>query len=671
LNLLPKTTMSHSLSSFWARFPLITRVMFTAGLAMIVAGSLLLLVSIGKEAEFAGARIEEQLSNEMESLLPAISEWVVLGDYANIEQVLRVKAAHADIQSVVWRNARGKTLSAGSVNEVLRAPNWFAHWTRVTPSQSSHPLLIGGRSYGEVTISMTSVPTQNRLWASFLDQLGILVMALGIDFIGVLFVLKNGLRPLVALTESANQMARGDYIGRIPLQGSPELLSVIVAFNRMADGVASAQGELYAEAERLGVTLSSIGDAVIATDAEGRIEFMNPVAVALTGWTASEAVGRSILQVFVAINETTREEEECPVGQAISEGVIVALADHALLVARDGAERSVAGTSAPMRLADGRILGAVLVFSDQTEERRTRARLALAASVFENSLNGIVIISAQQRIIEINPAFTRITGYCRAEALGQTPNLLFSELHNAGIYAAMWSEINAIGQWHGEILNPHKEGVIQPLELAIVAVKGEDGTAIRYIGVLSDIPQLKAQEMQLRQMAHYDALTGLPNRALLADSLKMALAHAERAGEKLAVCYLDLDGFKPVNDTWGHAMGDRLLEKVARRLRDNVRGGDTVARLGGDEFVLLLTNSCDTKQCEISLSRILQSVAQPYSIEDVELRVSASIGVALYPEDATDPDTLLRHADQALYMAKENGRNRYSLYDSGHSHASQ
>ncbi|MCK9389487.1 MAG: diguanylate cyclase [Sulfuritalea sp.] len=654
------------LSPFWERLPLITRVMLTAGLAMVVAGSLLLFVSTGKEADFAHAQIKEHLEDEMEALLPAISEWAVLGDYANIEQVLRMKATHADIQSVVWTNARGKTLEAGDQDVALRAPGWFLRWIHVSPLQTSRALLIGGRDYGQVTIRMTAVPAQNRLWESFLDHLGILVLALGIDFVGVLFVLRNGLRPLVALTESANQVARGDYVGRVPPQGSPELLSVIAAFNRMADGVAAAQGALHAEAERLAVTLSSIGDAVIATDTEGRVEFMNPVAAALTGWGGAEAEGLSIPEVFVIISETTREKEDCPVGRVVREGAVVGLADHILLVSRDGVERPIAGSSAPIRRADGHITGTVLTFRDQTEERRTRARLTMAASVFENSLNGVVITDAMQRIVEVNAAFTRITGYSRAEALGQTPRLVVSGRQDASFYVAMWSEIRAAGQWHGEVWDRNKDGEAFPVELAIASVKGEDGSVIHYIGVLSDIPQLKAQEARLRQMAHYDSLTGLPNRALLADRMKVALAQAERSGEKLAVCYLDLDGFKPVNDTCGHATGDRLLEEVARRLRDTVRGGDTVARLGGDEFVLLLANTTDMEQCEISLSRILQSVARPCLIDGAELNVTASIGVTLFPDDKADADILLRHADQALYVAKEAGRNRYCLFNPGH-----
>ncbi len=421
--------------------------------------------------------------------------------------------------------------------------------------------------------------------------------------------------------------------------------------------------ELREESERLSVTLSSIGDGVIAADIEGRVEFINPVAEALTGWTATEAKGRSILQVFPIINETTREEVECPIGRAMREGVVVGLANHTLLIARDGKERPIADSAAPLRHPDGRITGAVLAFRDQTEARRTLDQLQLAASVFENALNGVTITDRDQRILEVNPAFTRITGYPREEAIGQTPRILSSGRQDTDFYTAMWSEIENTGQWHGEIWNRHRDGEVYPEELSIVAVKDEEGTVTRYIGVFRNISQIKAQEAQLQRMAHYDPLTGLPNRVLLADRMKVALAQAERTGENLAVCYLDLDSFKPVNDTWGHATGDRLLEKIAGRLRDTVRGGDTVARLGGDEFVLLLANLTDVEEGEITLSRLLQSVAQPIFIDGATLTVTASIGATLFPGDGADADTLLRHADQAMYAAKEAGRNRYHLFD--------
>jgi diguanylate cyclase (GGDEF)-like protein/PAS domain S-box-containing protein len=650
----------------WAWLSLTARAMLGASLVLVFASSLLLFVSTTQDARFSRNQIDEHLASEIESLLPAISEWAVSGDYANIEQMLRQRVRRADIGYIGWTNDKGKTLEATDKDDVLRAPGWFVEWLGAMSPDSSRTLTIGGRNYGLVTIRMSATATQNRLWGSFRDYLDILALTLALSISCILIILSRGLRPLAALNQGVRALERGEMSARIPLQGSPELAHVINAFNHMAEAVAAAQDALRQESEQLSVTLSSISDGVLATDVNRRITFMNPLAETLTGWKADQALGRSVLEVFRIVNESSRDTIDCPVERCLREGAVVGLADHTLLIARDGTERPIADSSAPIRHADGRIVGAVLVFRDQTEERRTLDRLNLAASVFENSLNGVIITDAQQRIIEVNSAFTRITGFSRAEALGQTPHLLSSGRQDARFYAAMWSAIQATGQWRGEIWNRHKDGDVYPEDISIVAVRDEKGAVIRYIGISSDISQIKAQEAQLRHMAHYDPLTGLPNRALLADRMKIALAQAERSEKKLAVCYLDLDRFKPINDTMGHAAGDRLLEEVSGRLRDAVRRGDTVARLGGDEFALLLVNFVDMEECTIALSRVLHDVAQPIFINDTAFTVTASIGVTLFPDDAADADTLLRHADQALYTAKEAGRNRYHLFDPRH-----
>ena len=652
--------------NLWARISLIVRVMLSACLALAVAGSLLLWVSTGKDADVARAQIEEQLASELENLLPAIAEWVVIGDFANIEQTLQLRIKRSDVHRVIWTNTSRKTLEAVDKTIALRAPGWFVNWAGVPSPQGSSNLIIGGRDYGKVSIEMTATPINNSLWENSLSHLGILVLALGLDFLGILLILKNGLRPLAALNQGARALESGEMSTRIPPQGSPELVHVINTFNRMATSLETAQDSLRQESERLSVTLSSIGDGVLTTDVESRITFMNPLAEALTGWEMKDAMGRTAAEVFRIISESDRSTVHSPLERCLREGIVVGLANHTLLIAQDGSERPIADSAAPIRHRDGKIIGAVLVFRDQTKERQTLARLDLAASVFQNSLNGVTITDEHQRIIEVNPAFTTITGYSRDEVLGQTPRLLSSGRHDADFYAAMWADIKNTGQWYGEMLNRHKDGEIYTEEISIVAVRDENGVAIRYIGIFRDVSHIKAHEAQLQHMAHFDSLTGLPNRALLADRMEVALAQAERSGENLAVCYLDLDGFKPINDIWGHATGDRLLKEVAERLRVSMRGGDTVARMGGDEFALLLANLSDIKECEDVLSRILRTLAMPIIIDHTALSISASIGVTVFPSDKSDSDTLLRHADQALYTAKEAGRNRYHLFDSGH-----
>lgn len=301
---------------------------------------------------------------------------------------------------------------------------------------------------------------------------------------------------------------------------------------------------------------------------------------------------------------------------------------------------------------------------DITERKLDEERLRLAASVFHHAHEGIVITDANARIIDINPTFTLITGYTRDEVLGNTPALLRSGHHADDFYEQMWRDLKRDDFWRGEIWNRQKNGDSFAELLTISTVRDQEKNVSHYVGVFSDITTLKEQQTRLELLAKYDALTQLPNRVLLADRLQQARAQARRSGKPLAVCYLDLDNFKPINDRFGHQAGDALLVEVAQRLASHMRDSDTASRLGGDEFVLLLTQLQSKKEYQTALHRILHSLSQPYQLLDgFEVNITASIGVTLFPADNADSDTLLRHADQAMYIAKQSGRNRYHLFD--------
>lgn len=292
-------------------------------------------------------------------------------------------------------------------------------------------------------------------------------------------------------------------------------------------------------------------------------------------------------------------------------------------------------------------------------------QLRLHATAFQNSHDGMVISDAQGNILDINPAFSRITGYERAEAIGTNPRIVKSGRHDHEFYRTMWKSIHETGNWQGEIWNRNKYGEIYPELLSISAIHDAQGKLTNYVGVFSNISRLKEQEKQLTQMAYFDALTELPNRVLLADRLSQGISQTLRTDTMLAVCYLDLDGFKPVNDIYGHDMGDRVLVEMSRRLKDSVRGGDTVSRLGGDEFVVLLLGLRNADEYEQVIQRILQSICEPVPLTHNPLLLSASMGVRLLTraDQDTDPDTLLRHADQAMYQAKQTGKNRFHVFD--------
>ncbi|POZ63418.1 hypothetical protein C2I19_03460 [Chromobacterium alticapitis] len=355
--------------------------------------------------------------------------------------------------------------------------------------------------------------------------------------------------------------------------------------------------------------------------------------------------------------------------------------------ARESIQRNLSGASASHEveircrsrggdwrwiLSRGRVVerdedGAPLMMSgthtDITERKVFEQTQKEAAAVFSSSYEGILMVSPDGFITKVNQAFTRITGYSAEEAVGQKPNILSSGKQSANFYDELWSSIRGHDFWRGELWNRRKNGELYAELLSISVVRDESGQVQHYIGIFSDITQLKQHEAELDRVAHFDPLTGVANRRLLSDRLRQAIVRATRSGKSCAVCFLDLDGFKAVNDQYGHEVGDQLLVAVSGHLKSVLRGDDTLARLGGDEFVVLLSDISSTEECMLVLDRILAAVAAPVPVGNGVVNVTGSIGVSLYPQDNVDPDTLLRHADQAMYVAKEGGKNRYQLFD--------
>lgn len=301
--------------------------------------------------------------------------------------------------------------------------------------------------------------------------------------------------------------------------------------------------------------------------------------------------------------------------------------------------------------------------TDIDSSKQAQSQLMLAASVFKEAAEGIVITDSGADILAVNQAYSRITGYDELEILGKNPRFLKSGNQNAAFYFNMWRTLKRVGYWQGELWNRRKDGEMFAVQTTISAVRDSSGHTTNYIGLMTEITEQKQHQDMIRHMAFYDALTALPNRALLADRLSQLLARATRQVTLGAVCYLDLDGFKPVNDRYGHAIGDQVLIEISRRLESLVRTEDTVARLGGDEFVVLLADLESHEESEGVLDRIMQAIIEPCMLENgAEARVTASIGVAYFPEDGNDADFLMRLADQAMYRAKALGRNRVCLH---------
>ncbi|XVO86984.1 EAL domain-containing protein [Pseudomonas palleroniana] len=299
---------------------------------------------------------------------------------------------------------------------------------------------------------------------------------------------------------------------------------------------------------------------------------------------------------------------------------------------------------------------------DITERQLMQEKLQQAATVFESTAEGVLITDTRQNISAVNRAFSEITGYSEAEALGQTPRLLASGLHDSAFYAAMWHQLTAHGHWQGEISNRRKNGELYPSWLTISAVRNREQLITHFVAVFADISSLKHAQARLDYQAHHDPLTGLPNRTLFENRLQAALNTQQEIGNQGAVLFLDLDRFKHINDSLGHPIGDLLLKDIAVRLKEQLRDIDTVARLGGDEFIILLPGLQQASDAEHLANKLLACFTPPFQAGEHEFFITASIGTSLYPQDGTDVATLVKNADAAMYRSKAKGRNRVESY---------
>ncbi len=299
----------------------------------------------------------------------------------------------------------------------------------------------------------------------------------------------------------------------------------------------------------------------------------------------------------------------------------------------------------------------------QMEERRqAEEELKQAAAVFENTTEGVFITDAKGDVVAVNRAFIDISGYSEAELIGQNPRRWKSDRHSERFYIAMWKSLVKNGQWQGEIWNRRKNGDVYPAWMTVNAIRNDRGETTRYVAIFADISSIKESQDELKHLAHHDPLTKLPNRLLFTARLEHALQHAHRHDRLVAVMFLDLDNFKRINDDLGHLTGDGVLQEVARRLSGLMREDDTVARLGGDEFSIILEDTSDIKKVSLVADKILSAFEKPLEIGTHSLPMTTSLGISVYPHDGIEASTLVKHADMAMYRAKEGGKNRYCFY---------
>ncbi len=399
---------------------------------------------------------------------------------------------------------------------------------------------------------------------------------------------------------------------------------------------------------------------LLALDQSGNISMINRRACRILGYEEQELIGKNWFDTCMPQPQADQFQKHF---NNILLGAHAPFEEHENeIITRDGKVRLIRWANSYFRDETGTITGTLSSGEDITERKQSETEMRLAASVFDNSSEGIIITDPDSLILRVNRAFTDITGYSQQEALGNRPSILRSHLHDDGYYSQLWHELLESGNWQGEIWNRRKSGEVHPVWQNITAVRDSEGNITQYISIFSDITERKMSEDRIRHLAHHDILTELPNRVLFMERCEHALVHARREQQQLAVLFVDLDRFKQINDSLGHPVGDQLLKQIARKFTQASREEDTIARLGGDEFIVLIEQIDSPKDVSTVARKLLSSIDESFSVAGHELFISASIGISIYPDNGTDVDTLIRNADAAMYRAKEMGRGNYQYY---------
>jgi diguanylate cyclase (GGDEF)-like protein/PAS domain S-box-containing protein len=536
--------------------------------------------------------------------------------------------------------------------------------------------VYGRARFGIHVGALAEVLSQTRRWAISISLVEMALVAMFSLLLGSFLT-----RRLSELREASHQIASGNLSHRLSEQGGDELAETAHAFNLMSDRLESERRAREAAMEEIRqlasfqhAVLEASDSAILVTDRDGMLIHFNPAAETLLGYRAGDVVGRMKPDRF---HEPAELAAHAPavaeaLGIATPQGadILFALPRHGLSERQEWTWTAADGRRFPVFLSvsgvyaeDGSLLGFMGVAQDISALRRADERMREAAKVFEASPEGIVVTDADGAIRAVNPAFSRITGYTAEEVAGKNPRILKSGRHDVVFYRALWQSLSDTGHWEGEIWNRRRNGDVFPVWQSISAVRNGQGDIVEYVAMFSDISRRREAEEELRYRAWHDALTGLPNRGLLDEHLQLALREARRSGTKVAVIFMDLDYFKTVNDTLGHATGDILLCQAAERLGSCVRDIDTLARQGGDEFVVVLQGIRHAQDAARVAAKLIDAMDQPFDLNGQRAHISASAGITLYPDDGGDTQSLYRNADLAMYRAKSAGRNNFQFYE--------
>jgi diguanylate cyclase (GGDEF)-like protein/PAS domain S-box-containing protein len=654
------------------------------------------------------------------ALASSSASLVLTNDIAGLQEVLQGFADAPDLKFALVLSPQGEVLGATNPHLIGRYVNdsvskglldVSAEFTTLIDDNAlidvAMPIKVSNRHVGWARVEMTRRSSNANLNLLGSTGVGFSLLAVIASFVMAAWLSWRLTHKLYHLIHIMKAVENGDRQLRSDVATKDEVGKLAQSFNGMLDTLNESEREL-GRINRLYAAWTESSEVIVRQKSE--VLLLNNICQILAervpfelvwigvpeddGWVhpvALSGISSDYLKIIRVSMDAAKQEGQGPASTAILAGVHKVfnnfLEDANAYWYKAAVKFNFNSVGAFPISRGGKIYGCIAVYSselnffssehiglmsgladditfaldnlDREQQQRIAAiKLEQAATVFEYSKEGIMVTDVDNKIVSINRSFIEITGYSAEEIVGQDPKILSSGLQPPEFYDSMWAVIAETGSWQGEVWDRRKNGEVYPEALTIIRVKNVEGAIINHLAIFSDISERKIAQERIQQLAHYDVLTGLPNRVLFSDRLEQAIISAQRNHTNIALLFLDIDRFKQINDTLGHGVGDRLLQNVGQRLLGCVREQDTVSRQGGDEFIVVLSDA-GSAGAELVAQKILQSIIQPYVIEQHDLRITASIGIAVYPDHAQDSESLIKYADVAMYQAKESGRNCY------------
>lgn len=520
-----------------------------------------------------------------------------------------------------------------------------------------------GRKYlfgAAASTNFIETEVRDVLLRSFGTGVGVFVIAL----LGLLLLDRKFFRTMHGVEAFVRRVAHGDNGEKLVLTGSSELSSLADELNAMAGAVETREASIRQELKHVFEVMDKSPAFIYAKDEDGRYLEVNQGLVEFVGLPRSEILGRKDEDFLTAEHSDAIRREDL---ELLATGTPREIEEE---IFYKGGHYFFQTTKFLLRDEETGSVRICGISVNVTARKLSEERLRLARKALETVSEGILITDADGVILDTNPAFSEITGFDAEYAIGKRPSIGQSGRHDREFYRKMWEQLTTKGEWEGEIWDRRANGEVYPKWLSISSVRSANGRIMNYIGIFQDISDQKESEETLHRLAFYDPLTSLPNRAFFRERLSHEIGIASRTATKLGVLFIDLDRFKYVNDSLGHSVGDMFLGEVARRLSALIDKGDTVARLGGDEFAIIRLNVNHPLDLQMLAQNILQAISEPFSSEGQDVFLDASIGIVIYPDDATATEHLLRNADMAMYRAKDAGGNQFAFFKSEMTRAS-